>query len=216
MSRRKQLSGVGVAVAITASIAIGAVARGDGENRAADQPSTASSGERETLSGLRTARGDEDQLPPSALRQIREEGPQTAEPGKAREALVHDPWRVFLTPADDAVCLSLTDSSGGSSTNCLGRADIATGVGAPSAVLSGCEGVPPPMGKGPVCDQVSLYGFVPDGVERVTANVANGSGPSVEVHNNVYVLEVAAAQKPMSVSYSDGKTRVEQPAEYSG
>lgn len=72
------------------------------------------------------------------------------------------------------------------------------------------------MGKGPVCDQVSLYGFVPDGVERVTANVANGSGPSVEVHNNVYVLEVAAAQKPMSVSYSDGTRRVEQPAEYSG
>lgn len=134
-----------------------------------------------------------DRLPHVAATEIGDIGLPGIREDASIRALSKGESALYLTPATDGVCMSLVDGTGATA-SCVPREGIEGGSGRPSpnAVLSGC--VSESAGAAPECEAATLYGVVPDGVDRVALAGGQPDAPSAEVVNNAYLLEVPAAQ----------------------
>jgi hypothetical protein len=119
----------------------------------------------------------------------------------SRKALSVDDHRsVYVVPTSDGVCAALTNGTG-AGVHCVGDGQLAVGVQKPSSLYSGCE-VEDESGV-PRCKSVALYGLVPDGIEKVLAKLSDGSVVTGTVGGNAYVIDSAASNEPVSVTYQD-------------
>lgn len=124
-----------------------------------------------------------------------------------------DGWRLYLTPATAATCLSLTDPSGGASVTCRRDEDLLANAEQPSSVLSGCKADSPDTP--PVCDTALLYGLVPDGVDAVEVSYVGGKTQRVDVAANTYMIGgVPLDHSPESIAFVGGKRSAELSIEY--
>lgn len=202
MPRIKKTACAVLAAGAAVSLSLVAVAQGGGTS------ASTSDGPNATVSALDQPRGAEDALPQTAASEMEQLGVPGVRPDLSVRALSSSGSSLYLTPAADAVCLSSVDATGGASVNCRDDGAIEAGSAGPTAVLTGCEGPPPPAK--PVCQKVWLYGVVPDGVERVAADVASSPTPTAGVTNNVYLLEIPFSLQPTAVRYTDNGQEVRQ------
>jgi hypothetical protein len=126
-------------------------------------------------------------------------GPPGSDPASSVRAASHGAWSVYLTPATEAVCVSIANTDGGSGTSCRTRNDLGEGSALPGVVKLGCAVEFP--GAVPSCSSALIYGVVPDGVTELAVEVASGARPIVVVERNAYLVEVPLSQDPSAVSY---------------
>jgi hypothetical protein len=142
---------------------------------------------------LREAQAPGDAFGPAALT------PAGANPDLARSVAVAtsalSTGRVWVVPADDAVCLRVLDPSAGDGWVCASAADAAAGrlIGA--------------MRRSPGDDGPAfVHGLVPDGVTDVTITGPAGQQTSVPVTDNVYGTTVAATPATVAFGLADGQS----------
>lgn len=154
----------------------------------------------ETVVGALSSPALAESLPSIAATEIGDIGLPGIREDASIRALSKGESTLYLTPATGGVCMSLVDGSGATA-SCVPREGIEGGSGrpSPSAVLSGC--VSESAGVAPECETATLYGVVPDGVERVVLSDGGPTAPSAEVVNNAYSLEVPAAQVQAAVVF---------------
>lgn len=97
--------------------------------------------------------------------------------------------RVWVVPADGAICLRVVDGADGDGWVCASTADAAAGK------LIGSLRTSPEQG-GPAF----VHGLTPDGVTQVTAVGPDGNPVDVPVTDNVYGITVDAT--PATVTYT--------------
>jgi hypothetical protein len=214
MTRARRLICVLAGIVAATALSVAAVAQGDGEPSPSAPPNTPVASDVDALVGaLRQARSADDALPAEAARQAADAAPGISRDRSVRARNHGHRWTMYLLPATNAACISLVDASGGSSTSCQTAEGIRTGSGVPSAVMTECEG-PPPEVAPPTCENLFLYGIVPDGVREISIDVRNGNDVRADVVNNVYAVDVPVSDRPAALSYSSQQGPVTQVLPY--
>lgn len=218
--RRSWLVGVAVVLALSAGLvaitqgekgSTGAVAQAAQEGSSLDTSQYAIN---ETIGTLQRPRAAGDALPETARIEVEDAGPEGTVPAASVRALTQDSWSLYLSPAPEAVCLSIVDPHGGASANCPTGSDVEAGLAFPGVVQEGCK---LDMEDGSTtCVSALIYGVVPDGVDSVTVKVDSGSPPSADVQGNSYLVRVPMSQAPTAVSYEGPDGPVVQPAPVPG
>jgi hypothetical protein len=162
------------------------------------------------VAALDQPRSVEDELPATAAQEMALGKVSEADVDRSVKALASGPWDLYLTPVgDDLVCLSIADETGGSGVRCFGRQPLHEGLGSPAGMIrTGCEVESPDAI--PVCQDVTLYGVVPDGVSDVSVDLQAGPSRTATVQNNVYLLELPVSSKPSAVSYDTAAGTIAQ------
>jgi hypothetical protein len=209
MSRIAMFLSIVVALSLSAGVSVLAFAQeGSGGSDLGTGDSVGSTSE-PVVEALDQQRSADDALPETAVAElgmITGPEPDSASSVKALEGGSLD---LYLTPAPDGACLSIADETGGSSVHCYTRESLEAGAGSPAgAVLQGCDA--PSPDAAPVCQNVVLYGVVPDGVEQVSVDVEAGSSASAPVENNAYLVELPLSSRPNAVSYTSDEGTTEQ------
>jgi hypothetical protein len=209
---------VGVVVVFVLSAGLIAVKRGEeGPTEAVAQASedqassdTSQFAINETIGTLQRPRAAIDALPGTARTEVDAAGPEGTVPAASVRALTQRSWSLYLTPAPEAVCLSIVDPHGGASASCSTGGDVEAGMAFPAVVQEGCR-LDTKDGS-TTCVSALIYGVVPDGVDRVMVKVGSGTPPSVDVQGNSYLVRVPMSQTPRAVSYESPNGPVVQPA----
>lgn len=142
------------------------------------------------------ARTADDQLPAMAQESAAKYPVLGVNPALSHRVLTRGDRTLFAVPANDAACLVVA-ASDSSTMGCDRVESIGVDGREPGLILIG--------------DRVSFYSFVPDGVDHVTVTFASGKTLDSPVENNAYLVEVATADGPTSVSYEGPNGKVSQP-----
>jgi hypothetical protein len=190
MGMWKVIAGI---AAMGALVGVGSVAAGPNDNEPATPGMTVGVG---VLSKTPT---DADRLPEAAATEIRSLAPARTDVADSIKAQTRtDAGDVYLTPTPEGACVSLAGPDS-AAVQCLRTDELVHRSGEPTQMfgLTGCR---KQSAESPVkCANAVLYGVVPDGVRRVSVDVAGGLVGDVE--NNVYVVEVPEDQALAKVTH---------------
>lgn len=126
------------------------------------------------LSVLSVPRRATDALPADLARRMGADAPFGMNPALSRRALGNATHSVFVLPARDHVCVSLTVGEG-ANLSCPTTDDVTAGLAGPATVG---------LDRG-----VAVYGLVPNGVESVSVDTGVGQ-TRVETSSNAYYTVV--------------------------
>jgi hypothetical protein len=146
---------------------------------------------------LRRAQGAADAFGPATVAAT----PAGANPALARSVAVPtsslSAGRVWVMPADDAICLRVVDPLGGDGWVCSTTSDAVAGrlIGAMRSSTGD---------TGPAF----VHGLVPDGVAEVTVTGPTGGTVDVPVTDNVYATTIPATPATVTYTPSDAQSVV--------
>jgi len=152
---------------------------------------------REAMEVLDRARGEGDALPRAVAAPMDDQADFGMNPDLSRLSVGNATNSVYVVPAHDHVCVTLTVGDGADLV-CPPTADIASGRAAPATVT---------LANG----DVAIYGAVPDGVGSVEIQTGSGTSTRVAAENNVYYSVVPAGTRLRTVAYSGPGGLVEFP-----
>lgn len=151
----------------------------------------------EAMDVLDTARTSSDEMPSAVAESLDGHARFGMNPDLSREAIDTIANDVYVVPAEDHICASLTVGDG-ANVSCRPTADVAEGdVGASVVTLIG----------GPI----GIYGIVPDGVESVTVHTGVSASEAVEVQDNAYFTALPEGTPLRKLSYTGPSGAVEFP-----
>jgi len=188
-----------LALVALAALAVGAVAQG-GETppgAGVSQVTTIEAEAQEAMEVLDTSRTSSDAMPSEVAESIDENARFGMNPDLSRESIDTIANDVYVVPADDHVCISLTVGDG-ANISCRETGDVADGdTGAATVTLAG--------------GSIGIYGIVPDGVESVTVNTGESDSDVVEVEDNAYLAVLPEGTPLRTLSYTGPSGVVEFP-----
>jgi hypothetical protein len=167
---------------------------------------TADSEAKRAFGVLRRARRAEDEMGPAA-RGVTDEGSlgrhHNVDPAEARRVAPAARTKVWVAPGDGSICLlNLPSGADGAATSCTPVDDAENGEGVVTVSYSK--------------DQVDIFGIVPDGVDTVTLELADGTTQRLRVRDNVYFASAAAPSKTITFEDPAGKRRVVDAGSFTG
>jgi len=177
--------------------AVGAAAIGDESNPpSAGYPQVESiePDAREAMSVLGEPRVASDGLPRGVAARMDARASFGMNPDLSRLSIGNATSSVYVIPANDHVCASLTVGEG-ASLICPSTSDVADGQAGPATVSI-------------ETGDIAIYGIVPDGVGSISIQ-AEGSAFDVETERNAYYTVVAAGTPLRAVSYEGPNGPVE-------
>jgi hypothetical protein len=191
-----------IATAVFVSIAAMAVAavaqsgeRGPGEG--VPQVTAVEVEAQQAMEVLDVARTASDAMPTEVAQSIDDHASFGMNPDLSRESIDTIANDVYVIPADDHICSSLTVGDG-VNVSCAETSDVAAGqVGASTVTLVG--------------GSIGIYGIVPDGVESVTVKTGTSTSTSVATDENAYFTAVAEGTPLRTVGYTGPSGVVEFP-----
>jgi hypothetical protein len=189
-----------VAVAVFAVAAVGAIADGDDSNPPSDgatQITSIQADARAAMSLLAGHRVAVDALPEGVADEIDEEADFGMNPDLSRLSIGNATNSVYVVPARDHVCATLTVGQG-ANLICPSTDEVAEGRAAPSTVTLPTGGI-------------AIYGLVSDDVESVAVQTGTSDSAEVLVENNTYYTVVPAGTQLRTVSYVGPSGPVEFP-----
>jgi hypothetical protein len=202
--------GIAVALALPATVAVATPGGASTEKATESAHTKVLTDLTEVVGTLRRPQSAADWLPATARTEVEDLGPAGADAGASVLSLARGAWKLFLTPAPGAVCLSIVDPDGGASTSCHDRDDIVNGRALPAVVREGCELESP--GEAAVCTTALIYGVVPNRVSQVSVEVGFGAPPTADVQGNTYLVQVPLDKAPSGVRFDGPHGTVVQPA----
>lgn len=151
---------------------------------------------KDLLAVLDEGRDSSDALPADVARAFSKRALFGMNPELSRLAIGNATHAVYVIPARDHACASLTVGEG-ANLSCSSIEELKAGRATPSTVT--------------VETGIAVYGLVPDGVRSASIRVAGSSSIEVEVERNVYYAVVPAGTAIRSLAY----TGPSGPVEYS-
>lgn len=198
MSKRVLLLSI-VALALIVG-SVGAIADGDDNNppsAEATQVTTIEPRARAALDVLDEDRDAGDALPDQVAEPMDEEADFGMNPDLSRLSIGNMTSSVYVIPARDHVCASITVGQG-ANTTCPETDDVVDGkAGAATVVLE--------------TGDVAIYGLVPDGVESVSVQTGTTTSTEVATEDNAYYTVVPHGTQLRTVSYIGPSGPVEFP-----
>jgi hypothetical protein len=189
MALPKRYSAAVVAVSLLVITAAGAVA-GEGTSTppGTDDPQITAiePAAKEALEVLDEHRGVEDALPEDVSDDMDEAADFGMNPDLSRLSIGNATHSVYVIPARERVCASLTVGLG-ANVICPSTDDIARGESAPATVG--------------VAEGTAIYGIVPDGVESVLLHTGTSDSTVLLTDDNAYYTVVPAGTPLRKVSY---------------
>lgn len=191
-----------VTVAVFVSIAamsVAAVAQ-SGESSPGDgvpQVTTIDESAQQAMEVLDEPREPSDAMPTNVAEAIDETAKFGMNPDLSRESIDTLSNDVYVIPAHDHICSSLTVGDG-ANLSCAETADVAAGKVGPTTVT---------LGGG----AIAIYGIVPDGVRSVTVDTGTSGASTVETSNNAYFTAVPVGTVLRGLSYTGPSGVVEFP-----
>jgi len=187
-----------VLVAI-AAMAVAAVAQSN-ESSPGDgftQVTTIEEAAQDAMAVLETTRTSSDALPTEVAASMDENAKFGMNPDLSRESIETLSSSVYIIPADDHVCTSLTVGDG-ANISCLETSDVAAGEAGPATVTLPAGGI-------------AIYGIVPDGVSSVTVETGTSTSTPVYTEDNAYFTAVPEGTALRTLSYTGPSGVVEFP-----
>lgn len=199
--RGKTMHLVVAVVALGLLVALATVAVGQGEDsppgEGVAQVTSVEPEAGEAVSTLEEPRTAGDEMPAEVAEAFDAEADFGMNPDLSQRAIGNTTNSVFLIPADDHVCVSLTVGEG-AVIACPATDAVAEGTTGPGTVL--LDG-----------GSIAIYGIVPDGVESVTVETGETTSTPVEVIDNAYYEVVSAGTVLRTLSYTGPSGAVEHP-----
>jgi hypothetical protein len=200
MIKRRLLLGNAVALMLLAAGSVVAIA-GDDENNPpsadVDRVTTIEPEAKEALDILNRGRVPSDALPEELAARMKEKSDFGMNPDLSRRAIVNITNSVYVVPARDHICASLTDGQG-ATVICPPTDDVVKGkVGAATAVLE--------------TGDIGIYGILPDGVAGVSVQIGASGSIDVAAEQNAYYTVVPAGTRLRTVRYVGPSGPVEFP-----
>jgi hypothetical protein len=189
MSKR-YLPFIAIPVALLIAGAVGAGATGDDNNPPSADITRVTSIEpeaRQALDVLDEGRGPGDALPEDLSSRMKERASFGMNPALSRRAIGNVTSSVYVIPARDHVCVSLTDSDG-ATVICPTTDDVVKGTVEPATVAS-------------ASGAIAIYGIVPDGVDSISIQIDGDDSIEVATEDNVYYTVVPSGIALRKVSY---------------
>lgn len=194
MMKRTHIHAVAVVVAVSA-LAVAATAAAGG---AAESTGDRTGGERASIRGIPQP------LPAIARAQVKDL--PGADPSQSMVAVESPLGSVYLTPTAGGACISLVRPGLGAGLTCGTQ---------PATLLEGCRS--PAPGTPPTCEGATVYGVVPDGVDRVAVTKRDGRAVASEhVTNGVYLLNVSLDSAPAALQFEQAGDQIRQPLPFVG
>lgn len=208
MARISIILAVGLALCVSVAASLVAFAQEGSEgSQPADLPSSGSAST-PLVEAFGLPLAADDALPVAAAQELALRTVPGLEAANTVRALSAGPWDIYLTPARGGACLSIGDRIGGASVACFSREALQAGDGSPAGgILTGCRAVSP---EAPVCQNVVLYGVVPDRVDQISVETEAGSSATATVENNAYLVELPLSSRPRAVRYTADQGTVVQ------
>jgi len=176
--------------ALLAVGAVGAIAEGDDNNPPSDDAvmvSTVEAEAAEAVSVLDAERTAGDAMPAEIADDIGARADFGMNPGLSRRAIANTTNSVFVLPARDHVCATLTVGEGATAI-CPRTSTLKSGSGAAgTAVLPGGD--------------LAIFGIVPDGVASVSLETGEGDSRVLGVEDNAYYAVVASGTVLRSIRH---------------
>lgn len=189
-----------VALALLVVGAVGAVADGDDSNPPSAgiaQITTIEPEAKDALEVLDESRASSDALPDQVADKMDEEADFGMNPDLSRLSIGNATSSVYVIPARDRVCASITVGQGANIT-CPSTEDVADGkVGAATVVLE--------------TGGIAIYGLVPDGVESVSVQTGTSASTELATEDNAYYTVVSPGTPLRTISYVGPSGPVEFP-----
>jgi hypothetical protein len=152
---------------------------------------------KEAMSVLKQPRSPSDSMPAATAERFRERGAFGMNPALSRRTTGDTTHSVFVVPARDHVCLSLTVGQGANMT-CAETSDVTAGkVGAATVTLEG--------------GAIGIYGMVPDGVRSVALATGKTDMTTIATVDNTYFTAVPEATPLRTISFVGPSGAVEYP-----
>lgn len=197
MNMTKRYSALVVAGALLAVGTAGAVAASDDSTPPSvkhERVQAVGAAEAAAVGLLQQRRTAVDGMPRQVADRMAVNAPFGVNPDLSRLAIGNATNSVYLIPARDRVCASLTVGEG-ASLICPSTEDVARGVSGPATVTIETGGI-------------AIYGIVPDGVKAVTVTTADSSS-KVATESNAYYTVVPGGTALRSVAYDGPSGPVE-------
>lgn|GEM_PF-1570276 len=189
--------------ALVGVVSIAAVAHGEGDIEQASPGEgiatieTIEQSAKDAMSVLRQPRSPSDSMPTDAAERFRERGAFGMNPALSRRTTGDTTHSVFVVPARDHVCVSLTVGQG-AAMSCAETSDITAGkVGGGTVTLEG--------------GAIGIVGMVPDGVRSVTLGTGKTDTTTIATVDNTYFTAVPEATVLRTIGYVGPNGAVEYP-----
>lgn len=199
MTKRYLALGIG-AVMLLALGAVGAIADGDDNNPPSTQSTQVEAIEpaaKDAVGLLEKSRGPEDALPDEFKARMDEKADFGLNPDLSRRAIGNLTSSVYVVPARDHVCASLTDGQG-VTVICPSTDEVAEGKSGPATVAVATGGI-------------AIFGIVPDGVDSVSVQTGASHSTDLATQDNAYYTVVPAGTQLRTVTYVGPSGPVEFP-----
>lgn len=196
---RKSLTTVVVVGGLLAVASVGIASRDDSNPPGSDvaQVAAIEPEAKDALAVLETTRTSVDALPGDVTEYVDEQPDFGMNPDLSRLSIGNTTNSVYVIPARDHVCASLTVGQG-ANFNCRSTEELADGEAGPATVTVEGNGI-------------AIYGLVPDGVESVAVGTGVSESTDVPVENNAYYTVVPGGTPVRTVSYEGPSGPVEFP-----
>jgi hypothetical protein len=139
------------------------------------------------MSVLRTSRKAADALPNDIAAKVDEHADFGMNPHLSRLSIANTVNSLYIVPARDHICASLTVGEG-ANFNCRSADDLAAGKSGPATVIVEGGGI-------------GIYGVVPDGVDSVYVQTGQSEQIRVDVERNAYFTVMPAGTPIRAMSY---------------
>ncbi len=183
---------VATACAVLGAGSVAAIAHGDEEpplrGQGDVQVTTIDEDALEVVAALREARTAGDALPQDLAEPLGRHAKFGMNPGLSRRTIGQTMNSVYLIPANEHVCVALTDGQG-VGTTCASTADVAAGEAGPLVATID-------EGRG-----IAVLGIVPDGIDVAALETGTSESQPIAVVNNTYYAVVPAETELRSVRY---------------
>ncbi len=200
MSMLNRYSALTVAVALLAVGAAGAVAASDNSTPPSvghERVQGVEPGAAAAVGVFKEKRTSADGMPRGVAARMAAHAPFGMNPDLSRLAIGNATNSVYVIPANDRICASLTVGEG-ANLICPSTGDVAGGKVGPATVTIETGGI-------------AIYGIVPDGVASVTVRTADSS-IKVATERNAYYTVVPGGTALRAVAYDGPSGPVEFPA----
>jgi hypothetical protein len=199
-SVKRNIPIIAAVFASVAAMSVAAVAQsGDAPSpgEGVPQVTTVEADAQRAMDVLDTARTSSDAMPADVAESLDDHAKFGMNPDLSRESINTIANDVYVIPADDHICSSLTVGDG-ANLSCAETSDVAAGqVGASTVTLEG--------------GGIAIYGIVPDGVESVTVKTGTSTSTSVATDENAYFTVVPKGTPLRTVGYTGPSGVVEFP-----
>lgn len=200
MAMLKRYLPIAVVAALLLAVSVGAIADTDESNppsAGVPQITEIEPAARDAMAVFDRSRGSADALREDLATKMDAHADFGMNPALSRVSIGNATSSLYVIPARDRVCATLTVGEGANVT-CPLTGDIAGGRAAPATVV---------LATG----DIAVYGIVPDGVESVSVQTGQRESATVTTEGNAYYTVIRAGTPLRKVGYTGPSGAVEFP-----